>query len=286
MGEFPQEVVVARSRINNRFRLVVAAVAVGVAPLRRVFRRFAHEPDSRRRRLSDPDLPAGRVHPVAGDSTAVRAQVLVANGTAPAAGVDVHFGEMLGKRSGSWVPAGPSRTGRMGADCLPSARGLEGQTTLKATAGSVSAYASLTLVAALTECREPTLSSPSGAAALAADGVSSLALRVTATRGTGQQPVGSLTVCLTAGDRFVDLDGTASSAPATSWCRAATGTGTANGIRWAACPSSGHDRCQPAARFRRCGPIEDGYDICPGHRRGDRPGVRRATPSDLAPRSS
>lgn len=196
----------ARYSLNNRFHLIAAAVATCVI----LFGGCTDDSPTRPAdegsyqiqtlRIDEPSL-------VAGDSTTVSAKVITSAGD-PAGGVLVSFAEMMGKRSGSWAPDRVVS----GADgwahtTFRSETGLEGQTTLKATAGSMSAYATLTLVTRTPNSLNIVIDSPSGAAALAADGVSNLSLRLTATRGNASAAVAGLTIRLVAGDRFVDADG-------------------------------------------------------------------------------
>ena len=115
----------ARSSLNNRFRLIEAAIAVAVVLFGGCTDDSPTGPSAedayriQTLQLAEPTL-------VAGDSTAVSARVLDGAGN-PAGGVPVVFGEMLGKRSGSWAPdRAVTGRGRMGADDLHHGGGARG----------------------------------------------------------------------------------------------------------------------------------------------------------------
>ncbi len=238
MGVIPQEVVVDRSRKHNGFRLIEAAVAVCVilfggcsddSPTRPTAEDGAYRIQTFR--AEEPTL-------VAGESTTVSARVVTERGD-PASGVTVVFGEMLGKQSGSWTPdrAVTDAEGWAQTSFL-SVVGLDGQTTLKATAGSVSAYAVLTLVPRATNSLNLSISSPSGAAALAADGVSGLTLRIAATRGTGNWPWPEPRSASSRETDSSTATATVSSARAINSCRVVTRTETVSWDALGSVPST------------------------------------------------
>lgn len=142
-----------------------------------------------------------------GDSTLAYVYVVQADGTTPAVNQEVEFGEMLNKRSGSYSKTSVLTDAAGIATTVFRADAQEtGDVTLKARAGSSTAYAMLYLSMTPATDLVLTITSLSGGSAIPADGVSTLPLRVTATYGPNQEPVNGLTVTLVAGDRFIDSD--------------------------------------------------------------------------------
>jgi hypothetical protein len=143
-----------------------------------------------------------------GDTTLVSARVVGSDHTTPAPGQEVRFGEAADKHSGSYV-ATAVVTDELGwaHTFFVADAGASGTATLKASVGNESAYASVSLVGAGGDGLVLTISSPTGATALIADGVSVLPLRLTAREGLAHQPVAGLAVRMVAGDRFTDRNG-------------------------------------------------------------------------------
>ncbi|MDM7914563.1 MAG: hypothetical protein QUU85_04755, partial [Candidatus Eisenbacteria bacterium] len=142
-----------------------------------------------------------------GDSTLVRARVVLDDGVTGAAGKQVLFGEMLDRESGTFAPQAATTDASGWAEALYRAdRGYWGLVTLKARSGESTSYVQLLLQASQAGSDVLTISSPSNATAIPADGTSLLSLQVHVTRGLDGEPLANATVRLAAGDRFVDND--------------------------------------------------------------------------------